>query len=163
MTTTPHLPSARADTQKGTAAVEFALIAIIMIVMLMGILVSWRAFQAQQSLTRAAGDGARAILGVIALGTSDPCHPTKAIANQTLIQQRVEQTISQSLQRSAMPGNVVQQLSVGTIQWQGCPASGVATFELHYQLPPLLGTMGQWLSEPSQLSERSVVHFASLL
>lgn len=156
----------RPPKQRGAASVEFALIAIAMVVMLLGILVYWRAFQAQQSLTRAAGDGARAILGVIATGATDPCHPTKAVANRALIQQQVERSVRRSLEQSAMPGTVAQQLSVSPIQWQGaCPASGVgsASFELQYQLTPVLGSTGRWVPEPSQLLEKSVVHFASLL
>ena len=152
--------------QRGVAAIEFALIAVFMIVMLLGLTVYWRAFQAQQSLTRAAGDGARAILGVLAVGVSDPCHPTKAAANRATIQLRVAQSVRASLERSDVPGTVADQLTVSPIQWQAaCPSTGTdsASFELRYQLVPLFGTPGQWITEPSQLYEKSVVHFASLL
>lgn len=161
-----HSNSAHLLRQRGVAAIEFALIAVFMLVMLLGLTVYWRAFQAQQSLTRAAGDGARAILGVLAVGVSDPCHPTKAAANRATIQLRVVQSVRASLERSDVPGTVANQLTVSPIQWQAaCPSSGTgsASFELRYQLVPLFGTPGQWITEPSQLYEKSVVHFASLL
>ena len=161
-----HSNSTHPLRQRGVAAIEFALIAVFMIVMLLGLTVYWRAFQAQQSLTRAAGDGARAILGVLAAGVSDPCHPTKATANRATIQLRVAQSVRSSLERSDVPGTVADQLTVSPIQWQAaCPSTGTgsASFELRYQLVPLFGTPGQWITEPSQLYEKSVVHFASLL
>ncbi|GAB2715370.1 TadE/TadG family type IV pilus assembly protein [Comamonas sediminis] len=158
--------SAQPRRQRGVAAIEFALIAVFMVVMLLGVTVYWRAFQAQQSLTRAAGDGARAILGVLAAGVSDPCHPTQAAANRATIQLRVAQSVRSSLERSDIPGTVADQLTVGAIQWQAaCPSTGTgsATFELRYQLAPLFGTQSAWVTEPRQLYEKSVVHFASLL
>lgn len=148
--------------QRGVAAIEFALIAVFMIVMLLGLAVYWRAFQAQQSLTRAAGDGGRAILSVLATGVGDPCDPQHASVNRAMIQLRVEQSVRASLERSAIPGTVGSQLTVTAIQWQGaCPNS--ASFELRYQLPPMFGTPGPWIAEPSQLYEKTVVHFASML
>jgi hypothetical protein len=142
--------------QRGVAAIEFAFIAMLMVVMLLGILVYWRAFQAQQSLTRAAGDGARTILGVVSAGMRDPCKAE----SQPWILARVQQTVTESLAKSGIPGITSQPPSIA---WQSeCTANGVATFELQYQLPPLLGGSGL-LAEPSQLAEKSVVHFASLL
>jgi len=161
-----HSNSSHPLRQRGVAAIEFALIAVFMLVMLLGLTVYWRAFQAQQSLTRAAGDGARAILGVLAVGVSDPCHPTQAAANRATIQLRVAQSVRASLERSDVPGTVADQLTVSPIQWQAaCPSTGTgsASFELRYQLVPLFGTPGQWITEPSELYEKSVVHFASLL
>ncbi|WP_157667533.1 TadE/TadG family type IV pilus assembly protein [Comamonas serinivorans] len=154
--------------QRGLAAIEFALIAIVMVVMLLGGLVYWRAFQAQQSLTRAAGDGARAAHTLIAAGITH-CHPTPttAAANKAAIQQRVTQTVSRSLQQSAMPGDVLQQLTVGALQWGSCPSGGEssARFELTYTLTPLLGgnCSNAWFSEPCTLHEASELHFATLL
>ncbi|WP_312408913.1 TadE/TadG family type IV pilus assembly protein [Comamonas sp.] len=148
--------------QRGVAAIEFALIAVFMIVMLLGLAMYWRAFQAQQSLTRAAGDGGRAILSALAAGVGDPCDPQHASVNRAMIQLRVEQSVRASLERSAIPGTVGSQLTVTAIQWQGaCPNS--ASFELRYQLPPMFGTPGPWIAEPSQLYEKTVVHFASML
>jgi len=50
--------------QTGVAAVEFALVASIMLLLFMGIFVYWHALQAQQSVTRAAGDSARHVHGL---------------------------------------------------------------------------------------------------
>lgn len=152
--------------QQGLAAIEFALIASIMVLMLLGSLVYWRSFQAQQSLTRAAGDGARAALSLITSGAT-PCHPTAGTTNQALIQQRVEDTISRSLMQSGMPGNVTQQLTVGDLEWGSCPEGGQssASFELTYTLTPLLGEncSNTWFNEPCQLNETSTLHFATML
>lgn len=163
----PHL-SQRRQKQQGLAAIEFALIAIIMVVMLLGSLVYWRAFQAQQSLTRAAGDGARAVLSMVSSGIPVPCHPdgAKASAGRALIEERMQTLVIRSLEQSGMPGKVSDQLSIGALQWlNACPSSGEGSvsFELSYELPPLLGGSGQWIAEPRQLSEKSVVHFASML
>lgn len=154
--------------QQGLAAIEFALIGSLMVVMLLGSLVYWRSFQAQQSLTRAAGDGARAALSLIASGVT-PCHPTAetATANKALIQQRVEDTVSSSLRQSGMPGEVDAQLSIHNFQWGSCPAGGEssASFELTYILTPLLSPscLNTWLSEPCELHESSTLHFVTLL
>lgn len=158
-----HIRSAKAKRQRGIAAIEFAFIAMIMLVMLLGSLVYWRAFQAQQSLTRAAGDGARAAHSLIASGLSDPCHPTKAATNQTKIEERIKQSITRSLEQSSMPGTVAQQLDIRLSSW-ACPNSGKGSFsfELQYALPPMLGTTASLLLEPSQVYEKSVVHFASM-
>lgn len=51
--------------QTGVAAVEFALVASIMLLLFMGIFVYWHALQAQQSVTRAAGDGARHVHSLV--------------------------------------------------------------------------------------------------
>lgn len=45
--------------QTGVAAVEFALVAIVMLLLFMGIFIYWHVLQTQQSVTRAAGDGVR--------------------------------------------------------------------------------------------------------
>lgn len=154
--------------QRGVAAIEFAFIAIFMVLMLLGILVYWRAFQAHQSLTRAAGDGSRAILGLVAMGTSDPCHPTpaQATANKALIQKRVQDAVTQSLRQSAMPGTVSQNLTVSPIDWSAaCPNVGGAStvkFQLTYKLPYLLETTSSLIGEPSQLSEKSTVRLTSM-
>lgn len=154
--------------QRGAASIEFALIAIVMVVMLLGSLVYWRLFQAQQLLTRAAGDGARAAHTLIASGVT-PCHPTAATqaANMALITQRISQTVLRNLEQSAMPGDVTQQLAIGAPQWGACPAGGESSisFELTYTLTPLLGAscLNFWMAEPCQLHETSKLYFASML
>jgi hypothetical protein len=153
--------------QRGMASVEFALIAVLLIVMLLGILVYWRVFQAQQSLTRAAGDGARAVLGLV--DTNNPCisSPALAAAHRENIRSGLEQTVRRTLEHSSMPGLVSQQLTIGALDWSAaCPSSGSTStviFHLSYQLPSLLGTPNPIIGELDRLSEKSVVHFSSLL
>lgn len=154
--------------QRGVASIGFALIAIAMVVVLLGGLVYWRAFQNQQLLTRAAGDGARAAHTLIASGVT-PCHATSAIrtANRDMIAQRVRQTVLRNLEQSAMPGNLAQQLAITPMEWGPCPTGGEsnASFELTYTLTPLLGGScpNSWVAEPCQLHEASKLHFASML
>lgn len=154
--------------QRGVASLEFVMIAMIMVVILLGSMVYWRAFQTQQVLTRAAGDGARAAHTLIASGIS-PCHTTPAIraANISMITQRVRHTVLRNLEQSSMPGNVAQQLTISPLQWGGCPPGGEssARFDMTYLLTPLLGGTcpNSWLPEPCQLHETSELHFASML
>ena len=153
--------------QRGIAAVEFALIATLLMVMLLGILVYWRAFQAQQSLTRAAGDGARAVLGLI--DAHNPCisAPELAATHRENIRHGLEQTVRRTLEQSSMPGLVSQRLTIGALDWSAaCPSNGSTSsviFHLSYQLPSLLITTIPIISELDRISEKSVVHFASLL
>lgn len=158
--------------QQGLAAIEFALIASIMVLMLLGSLVYWRSFQAQQSLTRAAGDGARAALSLITSGVK-PCRlPTEDNlnwehkGNQELIELRVKNTIVLSLMQSGMPGKVTEQLSIGNLEWGSCQGEqSSARFELIYTLTPLLekNCSNTWFSEPCELHETSTLHFATML
>lgn len=133
--------------------------------MLLGILVYWRAFQAQQSLTRAAGDGARAILGLV--DSNNPCTsaPSLAATHRDNIRRGVENTVRRTLEESSMPGLVSQRLTIGALDWSAaCPSSGstgAVSFYLIYQLPSLLGTTNSIIGELDRLSEKSVVHLAS--
>lgn len=153
--------------QRGMAAVEFALIAMLLIVILLGTLVYWRAFQAQQSLTRAAGDGARAVLGLV--DANNPCiaAPALAATHRENIRRGLEQTVLRTLEQSSMPGLVSQRLTIGALDWSAaCPSSGSTStviFHLSYQLPSLLITTTPIIGELDRLSEKSVVHFSSLL
>ena len=62
----PTPPNYNPSHQIGVAAIEFALIVTLLCLMLVGCLIYWRVLQAQQSVTRSAGDGAR-------LARSGPC------------------------------------------------------------------------------------------
>ena len=146
--------------QRGVAAIEFALIAIIMIVLLLGMLVFWRTFQTQQSLNRAAGDGARRALTQITNGV-DPCKSSTGGQNQTLIQSNVLTIIQQQIKQAGLDDANV---SVLNPMWD-CPRSmasnGSFSFDVKYALPPLLQTSQNWVTEPDnlQIKERIVVHF----
>ncbi|THJ34575.1 pilus assembly protein [Lampropedia aestuarii] len=150
---TPHA-------QQGLAAIEFALIATVMLVMLMGLFVFWRAFQAQQSLTRAVGDGARMAHSLIAAGKYYPCGVTEAPTNQQYILSAIQSLVQTSLELSDMPGQVSSNLHFDPPSWS-C-STGQFSFQVRYTLPPLMGE-GTLEFEPAQLTEKSVVHFAPLI
>lgn len=81
-------PSLR-RTQTGVAAVEFALLISILLTIFFGIFVYWHALQAQQSVVRAAGDGARYVHELY-FGSKfkniDLEHEAKTVVEHSLIQ-----------------------------------------------------------------------------
>ncbi len=145
--------------QQGTAAVELALIATLMVVLLLGLLVWWRYFQASQILAKAAGDGARAAHTLVITGTL-PCVVANAQANKAAIEARVENVIREQLVHGGLSASG---FSLTDKAWA---CSGTATerfsFNVSYRLPALLGG-SDWLAEPTTLSirDRIVVHFPS--
>lgn len=145
--------------QRGVAAIEFAFIGVFMVFMLLGISVFWYYLQAQQSVTRAAGDGARSMLGLIEAGRG-PCHPSLSGANRGAMQGRMEQVVLRSLEQSTIPGMVSQALTVSAIDWGGACSAGNASFEVRYKLPPMFGSAVLGLTGLTELYEKSVVHFA---
>lgn len=148
------------QSQHGVAAIEFALIATVMVVMLIGLFIFWRAFQAQQSLTRATGDGARMAHSLIAAGKHYPCGVAESLSNQQYILSAIQSLMQTSLELSDMPGKVSSNLHIEAPSWS-C-STGQFSFQVRYTLPPLMGESSLVL-EPAQLTEKSVVHFAPLL
>lgn len=148
--------------EKGIAAIEFSLIAALMAMMLVGSLIYWRTLQAQQSITRAAGDGARIVQNLI-YGTLPGYDVTKAseIGN---LSSAATTVVQQSLQGSGIPGNPLQDTTVTLT-----PGSGEVHLNVAYRLPPLFGnsngqpkpvTFGSWsLTEPASLKATAVVSF----
>jgi len=145
--------------QQGTAAVELALIATLMVVLLLGLLVWWRYFQASQILAKAAGDGARAAHTLVITGTL-PCVVANAQANKAAIEARVENVIREQLVHGGLSASG---FSLTDKAWA---CSGTAaerfSFNVSYRLPALLGG-SDWLAEPTTLSirDRIVVRFPS--
>lgn len=159
------LSPAHARRQRGVAAIEFALIAMIMIVLLLGLLVFWRAFQMQQSLNRAAGDGARHALTLIT--NTLPCIGSKDYTDKkrNAIQGAVQTAIAQNLTQSGLDAGLLQ---VDEFHWAWtCPEPGTTntpgtfSFDVQYKLPSLLNGSDMWKFEPVSLgiSERIAVHF----
>lgn len=160
------LPALHKNRQRGMASIEFALIAMFMVVLLMGLFVYWRAFQAQQSLTRATGDGARMVLSLINTGTRYPCAPhANAANNQSFITDRLTEVVKQSLKQSGMPGAVDSDLTVKNFALNCTQGTnhGSVSFTVEYQLPSLLGNSTILSTEPKLLFENSTVHFQHLL
>lgn len=164
---TRHRPSPSLDhrsIQRGVAAIEFALIATLMVTLLLGLLVFWRAFQVQQSLNRAAGDGARHALTLIT-DVRPPCTGSHTASNRSAIQDLVHKTITQNLTQSGLEPN---SFTLSKSTWT-CPpttlpptrGSGSYSFDVQYALQPLLSSSNSWLAEPTrlQIGDRIVVHF----
>ncbi|CAB5685194.1 Flp pilus assembly protein TadG [Delftia tsuruhatensis] len=142
--------------QRGVAAVEFALIAGIMVMLLMGMFVYWRVLQAQQSLARATGDGARMVQQLVYGGMAG-FNPTRPAEQANILQATID-VVNQSLAASGMPpGTAPTQIQ---IDW----STSQATLSVVYMLPPVLGqglTVGnQTLGEPTRLEARSRVRLA---
>lgn len=142
--------------QRGVAAMEFALIATIMLVMLMGLFVYWRALQAQQSLARATGDGAR-LVQHLAYGGLAGFNPTRPAERASILQATLD-VVNQSLAASGLPPGT------GPTQVQIDWGASQATLTVVYLLPPVLGqglsAGGQALGEPTRLQARSVIQLA---
>lgn len=145
--------------QQGVAAIEFALLAIFMTTLLLGLMVWWQYFQANQILTRAAGDGARAAHTLVITGTA-PCVVTNADANKASIETRVENIIKSQLTHS---GLAAVNFSISNKLWK-CSNTGTESFsfDVSYQLPPFIGS-NSFLKEPTSLNikDHIVVHFPS--
>lgn len=149
-------------THGGAASIEFALIAMLMVLMLLGILVYWRVLQAQQSVARATGDGARMVQNLI-YGTFSAYDITKESETHT-IQAAAEDVVKRSLQNSGIPGNPQQAASITLTV-----STSQARLNVSYQLPPLFGNAGGqpqpvkpggWaLVEPARLQASSLVSF----
>lgn len=140
--------------QRGIAAIEFALIAILMLTLLMGLFVFWRAFQVQQSLYRAAGDGARHVLTQMSRGSG-------SCASLALVKTKVQEIIEIHLNENGLSGS---EFTMSDLTPCACSASECSTgFDVQYRLSPLLGSGMGWLAEPTSLSinDRIVVHFPS--
>jgi Flp pilus assembly protein TadG len=139
--------------QRGIAALEFAVIACLMIAVLVVMMVYWRVLQAQQSLTRATGDGARMVQGLV---FSAPAGYNAALpAGQANILLAAKAVITQSLQASGLPSDAA--LLDVQINWTATQAK----LQVDYALPPLvsggkqLGSM--YVGEPTRVRAQSAV------
>lgn len=148
----------RRRVQRGIAALEFALLALfVMVPVLLGVFVFWEVLQTQQVVTRATGDGARQVsrlLNVPRVPKANGSLPSDAefLANATtLARDTVRSTLRSHLgQGSAFDSRVTVALQPsGTAQW---------TLNVSYARPALLGrAAGLNFIEPETLSARSVI------
>ena len=136
--------------ESGVAAVEFALLLSLMLVIFGGILVYWNLLQVQQSVARATGDGAR-MLQKLSLGESNTFDPQQ-ITGRVAIEQKVAMTVQQSLQGAGVAGTQALQVS---ITWSANQAS--LQVDLPYE-----GFGGFLLrsAQTSQLSSTSIVNLS---
>ena len=151
--------------QRGAVAIETALILPLLIMLLLGLFVFWQAFQAQQILTRTAGDTARAAHGLISSGAY-PCSVAgyvgttdTANASRDRISQQIETLMYSSLAIN-MPGSE-QHAQMSELQWD-CGAHKVS-WQISYQMPLLANSALTALigfSTVQELTEHSTVHFS---
>ncbi|WP_146341322.1 TadE family protein [Nesterenkonia sp. NBAIMH1] len=109
---------------RGASAVEFALVAPVLVAMLLGILAFGHAFHVQSVLSNAARDGVR----IMALAdTSDDSDPVTAATERTIA--------------SAAPSANVSDSDITLEPSGGCETGGTATLKINYPLELLgLGT-----------------------
>ncbi|MHA7601554.1 TadE/TadG family type IV pilus assembly protein [Alicycliphilus sp. T452] len=133
--------------QRGVAAIEFALIAMLMLTLLIGLTVFWRAFQVQQSLYRAAGDGARHVLTLMTSGSG-------ACTNLAQVKSLVLPIITSYLNENRLSE---EDFTMSDLAPCACNASECSTsFDVQYRLLPLLGE-----STSLSINNKIVVHFPS--
>lgn len=116
--------------QLAVAAVEFALVLTLMVLLLCGLAVYWQILQAQQSVARATGDGARMLQELVQ--GSDPRFNMNQSQGKALIEQKVTLTVQHSLKGTGLPA--VDQTNVN-IRWR----SNSALLEVSYPNTPVLG------------------------
>ncbi|THT99960.1 pilus assembly protein [Lampropedia puyangensis] len=159
----PNMNPTRRKHNAGVASLEFALIAILMVLILLGMFVYWRALQAQQSVARATGDGARLVQNLI-YGAL----PDYGIENIENMQAAAESIVKASLLNSAIPGDP----SVMTLVTLNQQSSTQLLLQVSYRLPAIFSTgtadhqpqplnLGQWaLTQPALLQATSTVSFS---
>ena len=141
--------------QSGVAAIEFALIAALMALMLLGIFVYWRALQAQQSVTRAAGDGARIVQSLI-YGNL-PGYDIRLSTGTDKLRLAAADVVKQSLKDSGVPGDTQLNTTVALTT-----DSKQAQLTVSYLLPPLFGSASSGnglLTEPTVLRSSAIVSY----
>ena len=153
-------PTSSAHKQGGIAALEFAFVALfIMVPLFLGIFLLWEVLQTQQVVTRATGDGARQVFRLMQSARErkpDGTVPTDADMRNSAAQQ-VQKSITSTLkQYLSAPEDINQRVSV-TLTPTG---SGQLTLDVSYARPAILGNGGGWnFIEPSSLKARSVIHW----
>lgn len=109
--------------ERGAVAVEFALLAPILIMLLLGIMEFGRAYNVQMSLTAAAREGARSM----AITKSEETARTAA--------KNAAMHLSPALQN----GDIAFSLTAGT---SGCPINAQTTVSISYSLSTMTGIAG---------------------
>lgn len=149
--------------QRGIAALEFALLALfVMLPMLLGLAAFWEVLQTQQVLARATGDGARQVSRLL----NRPRQPMPDGSRPTDAQMLARAT---ELARGSIRATLRQHLGAGrevdgrlTVALQATDA-GHWTLEAAYARPPMLGTAGGLnFIEPETLRARSFISASAM-
>lgn len=156
----PHLIHRPLRTQRGLAAIEFALISVlVMLPMFLGLFVFWEVLQTQQVVTRATGDGARQTLRMLqaprqkasngnVMTNAEALNAATALARQS-IQLALQSQLSHL-------SDVEQRLSV-TLNSAG---DGQLVLNVRFVRPALLGSAGGFnIIEPEALTARSFIQW----
>ncbi|WP_027017256.1 TadE/TadG family type IV pilus assembly protein [Comamonas composti] len=123
--------------QAGVAAVEFALIAVVMLSLFAGLSIYWDVLQTQQVLSRATGDGARQAHRLLTSGGM----------NTSEIESVVGRTVCDSLDSYLPLQSCAQDVKVSLTEEAGRPRERKLTVE--YQRPPMLGRKNPDETHPS--------------
>ncbi|WP_247046478.1 TadE/TadG family type IV pilus assembly protein [Arthrobacter rhizosphaerae] len=111
------------DSERGAAAVEFALVAPILVMLLLGIMEFGRAYNAQVSLTNAAREGVRVM----------------AVSNNQASARTAAKNAVVSLNPTLADSNIAFRSTDGT---SGCTADRQMTVTITYSLRTLTGIAG---------------------
>lgn len=85
---------------RGVAAIEFALLLVLMLTLLLGLFWSWHVLQTYQTVVRATGDGARLLQEIVFSSDAD-MNPAQA-SGRLLIEQRVTKIVHQGLEEAGL-------------------------------------------------------------
>ena len=118
--------------QRGVAAIEFALVLLLMLLLFSGLVVYWQVLQAQQSVARATGDGARMLQEL--MQGSDPAVNALQTQGRALIEQRVGATVRGSLAGAGLPD---AHQTLVQVAW----GQGEASLNVSYPHVPVLGAL----------------------
>ncbi|MDQ0619795.1 Flp pilus assembly protein TadG [Arthrobacter globiformis] len=111
------------ESERGAAAVEFALLVPILIVLVFGIMEFGRAYSVQMSLANAAREGARSM----------------AITKNQDTARTAAKNAALHLSPALENGNITFSLTAGT---SGCPTNAQTTVNISYNLSTMTGIVG---------------------
>ena len=96
---------------RGVAAIEFALLLVLMLGLLLGLFWSWHVLQTYQTVVRATGDGARLLQEIVFSSDAD-MNPAQT-SGRLLIEQRVTKMVHQGLEDAGLRITPEVQVAVG--------------------------------------------------
>ena len=157
----PFQQQAQRLKQRGIAALEFALLALFVIVpVFLGSFVFWEVLQTQQVVTRATGDGARQVLRMLqssSIRNANGTVPTTAAQMYSIAEGKAHDTIVATLTHQLTHVPDVNSRLVVTLQPSG---TDQLTLNVSYTRPAVLGGSGGMnFIEPATLKAQSVIQW----